>query len=339
MLGEFERFLGAISNYSHVLAEFPLFISLALALILDHFLGEAKRYHHLVGFGHLASALEQKLNLDIKQAPKKIRFSKQNAFRGALAWFLLVLPLPIIYLAIEYYFVISWYWLILIDAFILHLAIGLNSLNQHAMQVYKPLKGGDLKQARHYTGYLVSRDTKTLDSQAMSRATVESMLENGHDAVIASLVCYLIGGIPLVIIHRLANTLDAMWGYRNARFTSFGYAPARLDDVLGFISAKCSSILYALQGNFILALNHAYKQGNQYKSHNGGWVMAAGASVMKRSLGGHALYHGHSVNSPVLGQGKAVDVNDIPRSVMLVRRAALILLVAVFGAQVISYLT
>ncbi|KGJ87201.1 cobalamin biosynthesis protein CobD/CbiB [Colwellia psychrerythraea] len=334
-----------------LLPDFSVFITVFLALLLDKYLGEAKRFHYLVGFGCLAKKLETKLNTAWQASKKNNNEALQDnvicqknrvkiKLLGTLAWCLLVLPLPLIYF---YQFNhLTWYWQILLDATIIYLAIGLNSLHQHAMQVYQPLNAKDLTTARYFTGYLVSRDTTKLSEQEMSRATIESMLENGHDSIIASLFYYLIGGAPLVMIHRLANTLDAMWGYKNSRFNDFGYASARLDDVLGFLSGKCCTLLYALQGlktaSTIKAMTNAYKQGNQYKSHNGGWVMAAGATVMNRQLGGSALYHGKTINSVTLGFGNSVTSKDIPTSLLVVTRASLFLLVLIFIFQLIHYL-
>ncbi len=322
-----------LSNLLLLVTPFSLSFTLIVAIILDHILGEPKKYHQLVGFGNLANKIEKWLNNPARQnAP----FSKINALLGGIAWCLLVIPLC--YLS---------YWLLallplslqlIVEAIILYLALGLNSLQLHAMQVFTPLKNNDLASARHYTSYLVSRETSELTCDEMSRATVESMLENGHDAVIASLVYYLIGGIPLVILHRLANTLDAMWGYKNTRFKSFGFFAARADDILGFISGKICTLLYALQQPFLSALKNAYQQGNKYKSHNGGWVMAAGATVMNRRLGGNALYHGKTVTSATLGEGKAVTPQDIPQSIRVVQIAAISLILLVFIYQLTLYL-
>ena len=314
-----------------LLPEFSVFITLSLALLLDKVLGEAKRFHYLVGFGWLANWLEVKLN-----SPSANRFN--NKLLGMFAWCLLVLPLPLLY----WYCAddLIWYWQVLLDAFVLYLAIGLTSLYQHAMQIYQPLQSGNIIQARRFTGYIVSRQTNELSEQDMVRATVESMLENGHDSVIASMIYYIIGGAPLVILHRLANTLDAMWGYKNPRFYNFGYASARLDDLLGFIPGKCCSLLYAIQGikygRVFNSLRNAYKQGQQYKSHNGGWVMAAGATVMGITLGGNAFYHGKEVQSVTLGSGRKAIIDDIPASLTLVNCASLLLLIFTFSMVLIG---
>jgi adenosylcobinamide-phosphate synthase len=322
-----------IAQLTLLATPFLLSITLALALMFDYFLGEPKKYHQLVGFGNLANLIEKILN---NPTPHNTRFCQSNAMLGAIAWCVLILP--ICYLSYYLLALLPLSAKLVIEAIFLYLAIGLNSLNVHAMQVFKPLMQKDLTTARHYTGYLVSRETTNLSPEEMSRATVESMLENGHDAVIASLVYFIIGGIPLVILHSLANTLDAMWGDKNTRFKSFCFFAARADDILGFVSGKICTLLYALQRPFVLALKNAYQQGNQYKSHNGGWVMAAGATVMQRALGGEASYHGKTITSPTLGVGDLIKIEDIPRSIAIVQRAAILLVLIVFIYQLTSSL-
>ncbi|GLX79760.1 cobalamin biosynthesis protein CobD [Thalassotalea insulae] len=316
-----------------VLPTFSTSLTILLALLLDKRLGEAKHYHYLVAFGTLANVIEAKLNPDhhIVAAKNVLPTQLKVKVVGLISWCLLVMPIPLLY----FYLLsnLNWYWQLLCDATILYLALGLNSLHQHAMQIYRPLANNDIASARHFTGYIVSRDTNKLSEQEIARATVESMLENGHDAVIASLVCYLIGGAPLVIIHRLANTLDAMWGYKTPRYLHFGYASAKLDDLLGFISGKICTVLYAMQGNLKQALSNAYQQGNSYKSHNGGWVMAAGATVLKRQLGGTANYHGQQLNSVTLGQGRPVQAQDIKASLTIVTNASMLLVITTFIYQ------
>ncbi|GHF77829.1 adenosylcobinamide-phosphate synthase CbiB [Thalassotalea marina] len=307
-----------------------LFVTLTLAVLIDAWLGEVKRFHPLEGFGHIANAFERTLNCG---------GNKQQFIFGSIAWLAIVLPVPIALYVMGQLLANYSIWLVLaLDVAVIYFAIGLNSLSQHGMQIYHALKANDLPLARQYCGYIVSRDTSSLSEQDISRATVESMLENSHDAVTATLICYLIGGAPLVVLHRLANTLDAMWGYKNQRFCYFGKFAARADDVLGFIPAKLTAVLYALMsgGRIKNILVNAYQQAKHYKSHNGGWVMSAGASLMKISLGGgQAMYGNKTYTSPTLGDGRLVNAQDIATSLRNVNYMVSLLLILVLFAEVL----
>ncbi|WP_413698995.1 cobalamin biosynthesis protein [Psychromonas sp. KJ10-10] len=165
------------------------------------------------------------------------------------------------------------------------------------------------------------------------------MLENGHDAVTATLIYFVIGGAPLVIIHRLSNTLDAMWGYRTEQYCYFGKFSARMDDLLGFISAKITAFLFAIIGllnqKIIKVISNAYQQSKTYKSHNGGWVMASGATVLNVSLGGKSIYFGKTVCSPQLGEGEPAQIKHIKSSLSLVKKATLLWVFIVFIGELL----
>ena len=287
-----------------------LAMQMAIALMLDRLLGELTRYHPLVGFGHLTNFLEAKYNT---QGP-----SLRNKLAGALCLLLLTIPLPAVLFVIGHDSIGFW----LIETLFLYLAIGQRSLKEHGMQVYRPLAEHNIQQARHYTGYLVSRDTADLTPRQMQRAVTESMLENGHDGSIASLFYFALGGAPLAVLHRLVNTLDAMWGYKSSRFIAFGWAAAKLDDLLGYPSAICTSLLYLLVGSkrrkAALGLRLAFEQSARYKSKNGGLCMSAGAFSLGIRLGGKASYHGHASSLVRLGLGRHVQPEDIPASISLV---------------------
>ncbi|WP_025565696.1 adenosylcobinamide-phosphate synthase CbiB [Psychromonas sp. SP041] len=304
-----------------------LLFTLVTALVVDHFIGEPTRFHPLIIFGNIANKLETKFNKGNHQ---------QQFIGGLVAWCLLVLPLPLLYVLLLW--LLPVYLILLVNIYIVYWAVALNSLNLHGMQIYNPLITNDLAQAQHYCSYIVSRDTSQLDAQAISRATTESMLENGHDGVTATLIYFVIGGAPLVIIHRLSNTLDAMWGYRTEQFNYFGKFSARMDDLLGFVSGKITALLFTVIGLFNgtgkQALSNAYSQSQSYKSHNGGWVMASGATVMNVCLGGSAVYFGKTVNSPLLGQGEIVQSKHIKASLTLVKQAVVLWLLVVFIWQI-----
>lgn len=296
-----------------------LVLVLVAALVLDKLLGEVNQYHPIVGFGRLAAKLEKLLN-------SRLHSDNYQKIMGTVAWLVLIVPFIGLYSLTSQF--LPWW----VDVVFLYFALGNRSLKEHAIQVYKPLVANDIDQARHYCGYLVSRETNELNETEVSRAVVESVLENGHDAVIASLFWYCVGGIPLVIAHRLANTLDAMWGYKSSRFANFGWFSAKLDDLLGWPSAKITALLYAIQSSSpLLCLKNAYCQGRQYKSLNGGYVMASGATSLYIKLGGSAKYFGQEVQSVLLGVGNKVTPSDIPASTALVTNASYYFVVVVFA--------
>jgi adenosylcobinamide-phosphate synthase len=170
-------------------------------------------------------------------------------------------------------------------------------------------------------GEIVSRDTSQLDEEAVARAGIESVLENGNDAVFGALFWFAFLGAPGALLYRLANTLDAMWGYRTPRFFYFGWAAARCDDLLNFIPARLTALSYALLGRTSQAISCWMKQAPAWDSPNAGPVMASGAGSLNLQLGGAAHYHGVLEARPPLGCGKAPDAADITRALALVQHS------------------
>ena len=288
--------------------------------MLDAWLGEPRRFHPLAGFGRLAQALERRLHADSRA-------------RGCLAVALLLMPFTLLALLMD-----ALSWSSVFDLAVLYLAIGWKSLGEHAARVRDALISDDLCTARERVGYMVSRDTAALDHEGVARATVESVLENGNDAIFGAIFWFIVAGAPGVVLYRLANTLDAMWGYRNTRYSRFGWAAARLDDVLNFIPARLTALSYALVGHFTRALRCWRSQGAQWKSPNAGPVMAAGAGSLGVLLGGPACYHGVTQVRPPLGEGCNAHARDIERALRLIRRTLLLWVLILFiGGWLVDY--
>ena len=281
---------------------------LAAGLLADRVLGEPARYHPLVGFGRAANWLEKRLNV-----------GRSRLLRGAVAWALLVLPLPLL---------LAWALAQLpalaagiLSVAVLYFTLGRQSLIEHTRPIADALLQSELAEARALTARIVSRDLSQADDSAITRAATESLLENGHDAVFGALFWFAVGGAPAALAYRLANTLDAMWGYRNQRFERFGKTAARADDVLGYVPSRLTALAYAMAGNTRLALACWRRQAPQWNSPNAGPVMAAGAGALGVQLGGAAVYHGQLEARPALGAGPAPRAGDIRRAAQLMDRA------------------
>lgn len=283
-------------------------------VLLDRLFGEVPRWHPLVGFGRLAKAIERWMN----RAPAAVSWSR---LVGVVAWAIAVLP-PVL--------LAGWLvggardvspWLVAaLDAVALYFAIGARSLHEHIAPIALALRDADVPRARALASRIVSRDLTQATDEPIARAAVESALENGSDAIFAPLFWLVVAGAPGVVLYRLANTLDAMWGYRNARFTGFGWAAARIDDVLNWIPARLTAISYALLGHTADALNCWRTQAPQWSSPNAGPVMAAGAGSLRVQLGGAARYEGVEEARPSLGTGETATAADIARALTLVTR-------------------
>ena len=306
---------------------YPIFITGNLALystaaaviaavLLDAWLGEPKRWHPLVGFGRMASYLELKLN--------KSGASLHLRLIGLLCWFLLLLPIAALSYFVSHttdvYSATDW----LVDVLLLYFSIGASSLFLHARQIYTPLSEHRLIDARHAVSMIVSRDTSQLNETEIATATVESVLENGNDAIFGAIFWFVLFGGTGAVIFRLANTLDAMWGYRTPRYLYFGWAAARLDDLLNLIPARLTALSYALCGHTASALQCWRDQASTWYSPNAGPVMATGAGAMQVKLGGAATYHGKLKQRPTLGLGQTASAVHIEHAISLVKRSLLL---------------
>jgi adenosylcobinamide-phosphate synthase len=135
----------------------------------------------------------------------------------------------------------------------------------------------------------------------------------------------------------LANTLDAMWGYRTPRYLYFGWAAARLDDVLNFVPARLTALTYALIGSTRNALRCWRLQAPAWESPNAGPVMAAGAGALELGLGGGAYYHGQWEERPPLGMGSPPDAAAITAALRLVRSGVVLWLLLVCLVEVLLH--
>ncbi len=304
-----------------------LFVTSCLiaALILDYLLGEPKRFHPLVGFGRFSIALENILHCNPNAS------NAQIFIRGIIAWSLAVLPITAMLVWLD-----SWLTqqhlllIILLNSAGFYFCIGAKSLEQHAINIFNPLRENHLALARYHLSHIVSRDTALLDQQQITKATMESVLENGNDGIFAAIFWFVIGGLPAAVTYRLVNTLDAMWGYRSERYLYFGKFAAHMDDIMNFIPARLTAFSYCLMGHFRSGWYCWHTQGKYWKSPNAGPVMAAGAGALQIKLGGLAIYKGISKTRPTLGCNQEVSITDIHRALMLIQKTLWLWVMCIF---------
>ncbi|WP_313022691.1 cobalamin biosynthesis protein [Mobilicoccus sp.] len=184
--------------------------------------------------------------------------------------------------------------------------------------------GGDLTAARARLSHLCSRDATDLTAPELARAAVESLAENTSDAVTAPLFWGALAGVPGLLGYRAANTLDAMVGYRTPELREFGWAAARLDDLLNLAPARLAAVLTcllapAVGGTPAQAVRAWRRDAAAHPSPNAGPVEATAAGALGVRLGGANTYAGESENRGTLGDGPPPGVADLPRAVRLSR--------------------
>ncbi|HIG64559.1 MAG TPA: cobalamin biosynthesis protein [Methyloprofundus sp.] len=301
-------------------------LALLIALILDAFLGEPKKGHPLVIFGAWASAIEKWLILPSQQ-PKIYQ-----KIAGLCALLVMVLPITAVVFSITRLPFVNE----LLSPVLLYLCIAPKSLWQHTQAIYQPLQTGNLSQARHAIAMIVSRQTQQMDTQSIRKASIESTLENGADAIFAPIFWFVVAGPTGAVFYRLSNTLDAMWGYKNQRYYYFGFAAARLDDLLNWIPARLTALSYMLLGDTRNAWACYRQQSPHCESPNAGVVMSAGAGALNVNLGGPAIYHGQLKNKPILGTERIATNQDIKRANLLILLSTLLWLAVISAGEALA---
>ncbi len=203
-------------------------------------------------------------------------------------------------------------------------ALGGRSLRAEAAAVEQLLDSGDLEGARVRLRSLCGRDAGSLGPVEIRRAVIESLAENTADAVVGPLLWGALLGAPGAAMYRAANTLDAMWGHRDDRHREFGWAAARLDDLLNLPVSRLTALLAvalapAVGGDPARALDLWLEEGGHHPSPNAGQPEAAFAGALDVRLGGPLAYAGLAETRPVLNaeRGHEADGEDLRRAIRL----------------------
>jgi adenosylcobinamide-phosphate synthase len=284
-------------------------VALACGYAADVALGDPRRWHPVAGFGQLALAAE-----GAGYAPSRLR--------GAGFALALVAGAALCAEAAARVADRTRLGRAPAVAAITWAALGGRSLAAQARQLAAQLDRGDVRGARARLPSLCGRDAAELEAPELCRAAVESVAENTSDAVVGALLWGAVAGPAGVAGYRAANTLDAMVGHHSARYEAFGWAAARLDDILNLPAARLSAGLTALcapvvGGSPTTVWRVVRRDGGAHPSPNAGRVEAAFAGALGVQLGGPLAYGGHTTVRPPLGNGEAPTTQDVHRAARL----------------------
>ncbi|MFD2670296.1 adenosylcobinamide-phosphate synthase CbiB [Marinicrinis sediminis] len=294
-----------------------LLITLA-AMLLDGLIGDPRRLPHPVtGMGRMIHCLE-----------KHLLPGKRKRRNGVLLTVIVTSVCFGITLALTS--LAAWLHPLLgyaASAWLISTTIAVRGLREAACEVYEPLRQGKLADARQAVSRIVGRDTAHLNEAGVSRAAVETVAENTVDAFVSPLVYALLGGAPLAMLYRAANTLDSMVGYRNERYLEFGWASARWDDVMNWIPARITGLMLIIlaAGKKTTSCRQAWKAiwqfAHLHPSPNSGIPEAAVAGALGIELGGRHTYGGVMSARARLGwPNRPVRADDIVETVSLLTR-------------------
>lgn len=271
----------------------PASLIAMVAFFLDTVLGDPQsRWHPVAMLGRLIGWLDRLL----------YPTTGSNQRKFAMGAFLTLLVLCIAYAFAEGLLLaarelpVAW-GADLVSVILLYFCISPRMLAKAGQDIHALLVKGDLAAAREHVGYIVGRDTAQLNEADAARAAIETVAENTVDGVIAPLFFFAFGGAPLAVLYRAANTMDSMLGYKNERYLYFGRMAARVDDVLNFVPARITGMLFVMAA-FLLgydgrnALNILVRDAAEHPSPNGGYAEAPVAGALHIRLGGVNYYFG-----------------------------------------------
>lgn len=299
--------------------------------------------HPVVGVGKLISVLERRWN-DPRfrgDGGKKAVNEISLRFAGSVLVALLMLLGAALGLGLEL-LLAGWTGAILI-VLIATTGIAQKSLHDHVLAVVRPLCAGRLKEARLALSMIVGRDTHALDEQAIAAAATESLAESLCDGIIAPAFWFLLFGLPGLFVFKAISTADSLIGHLDERHRHFGWASARMDDLLNVIPARISGVLICLAAFRLRSAypcrcrdTHAafrimFRDARKHLSPNAGWAEAAMAGALGVRLGGGAFYGGEWIARAKLGDGPRPSPLDLQNALSLYRWTLLLLWLAVGG--------
>jgi adenosylcobinamide-phosphate synthase len=245
-----------------------LLFAILLAVALDRFVPDRHGFKPFAWYRDWAESIEQ-------------RFNGGSRMHGVGAVLLALIPILIgvwlvRYLLGEVHDVLK----LLVDALILYICLDIYRLGNNARAVADALDAGDVREAEVQFKELTGKSVPDLTEAGISHATVEAVLKQGSSLVISPLFWFVVLGPIGALAQRLASILDRLWGHRYERFVEFGWAAARLDDLLQWIPARITALSYAIMGSFEDALHCWRRRMGIWSDINSGPLLASGFGAM-----------------------------------------------------------
>lgn len=297
--------------------------------------------HPVVWFGALISLLERHLN-------KPDRSDALRRLGGVIGLIVLLVVVwyasSLIHTALAHFLPAQgafWGWIA--EAVLAASLLAGRNLWNHVVAVARGLEDGGLDGGREAVAMIVGRDPNSLDEAGISRAAIESLAENFSDGVVAPAFWLAVGGLPGIALYKAINTADSMIGHRNDRYRAYGWAAARLDDLVNLPASRLSALLLVLAAAILpgasapAAFATVERDAGKHRSPNAGWPEAAMAGALGLKLAGPRFYGSEGmVQDHWMGDGRSeTTAADIRRALKLYAMAGLLLFAAALAGALI----
>ena len=282
---------------------------LVIAMLLDAVFGEPRMLwdrlpHPAVLMGRLVAFLDRTLNT-----------GQDRKSKGVLALSLLCFTAAVIGSLLSQF---GW----VIEIIVAAILLAQKSLVDHVRAVATGLRTS-IEEGQFAVSMIVSRDTKDMNEAQVARSAIESAAENFSDGVIAPAFWFLVGGLPAMLVYKFVNTADSMIGYKTEKYLEFGWASARIDDLLNWIPARLSMLLIVVFAKRSVNFRAIISEAKRHKSPNAGWPEAAMARAINVALAGPRSYDGQLQQLPWVNERgrQTITADDVDAAVQILWRA------------------
>lgn len=276
-------------------------MALVLGLVLDLMFGDPYWLPHPIRIIGKSIERVEKWSRKATDSPERTRI------KGVMLLLIISLGTGAFYYGVKIVTYNAHFWLgVIVESLVIYQILAIKCLKDETMRVYNALEGNEIQEARKWISYLVTRNTEEMTEEEIVKSAVETISENIVDGITSPLFFIALGGAPLGMFYKAVNTLDSMVGYKNERYMEFGWASARMDDVLNFIPARLTGLLIVAVA-FVFgydgrnAWRILWRDKKNHSSPNSPYSEAPVAGALGIQLGGKATYFGVTKEKPTMG--------------------------------------